>query len=79
MTVQGNLHRMAKIARKVRNIVETFDSLDEAKKFWLQKTIEGGVHVDPKRERKTTLIDLLDKYEIEVPPTKSGISRKSAF
>ncbi|WP_282758971.1 site-specific integrase [Komagataeibacter saccharivorans] len=77
---RGEMQYQVKIARKGRNIVETFDSLDEAKKFWLQKTteIEGGVYVDPKRERETTLIDLLDKYEREVTPTKKGHKQEAS-
>ncbi|MFT9205838.1 tyrosine-type recombinase/integrase [Acetobacter orientalis] len=78
--LRGAMQYQVKIARKGRTIVETFDSLAEAQRFRLKTIteIDGGVYVDPLREKETTLLDLLVRYEAEVTPTKKGSRQETS-
>lgn len=78
--LRGEMQYQVKIARKGRTVVETFDSLAEAQRFRLKTIteIDGGVYVDPLREKETTLLDLLLRYEEEVTPTKKGARQETS-
>jgi integrase len=71
---RGEAQYQVKISRKGHSIVDTFDTFDAAERFWAKAVteIDGGVYVDPTLVRETSLIDLLDRYEREVTPTKKG-------
>ncbi|MFT9066951.1 MAG: hypothetical protein ABF420_02755 [Acetobacter syzygii] len=78
--LRGEMQYQVKIARKGRAIAETFDSLAKAQHFRLKTIteIDGGVYVDPLREKETTPLDLLLRYETEVTPTKKGARQETS-
>ncbi|MBB2196273.1 MAG: hypothetical protein ABF479_02325 [Gluconacetobacter sp.] len=77
---RGEAQYQVKISRKGRIIVETFDSFGDSERFWAKTIteIDGGVYVDPRRERETPLVDVLGRYEKEVTPTKRGARQETS-
>lgn len=70
---RGDTYR-TRIRRNGVDLVQTFDSVDEAVRWRdLKKAeVDGGDHRDLTRERTTSLRDILERYEREVAPAKKG-------
>ena len=70
---RGNRYHV-QIRRRGQSITRTFDRLATAKS-WIPKIegdIERHLYVESSRLEKTTLLELLERYERQILPTHKG-------
>jgi hypothetical protein len=70
---RGNRYHV-QIRRRGQSITRTFDRLATAKSWIprIEEDIERHLYVESSRLEKTTLLELLERYERQILPTHKG-------